>query len=75
MGLYRFFCPIASALKTPDRLAFHYQAKAIYPDSIEVWRENKMLLRYDWINGEDAYPSSRLGRLHTLFKRSQRVKG
>lgn len=55
------------ALKNRDRLDFNYISAVSHSDRVEVWLDGRHLGTYIWLDGEDAYKSSDLGRLHACF--------
>ena len=52
----------------PEELEFNFIAGIIVPDVIEVWHNGERLKVYYWIEGEDAFYASELGKLHAVFK-------
>ncbi len=62
---------VKSLLAEPERLRFHYIGRATRPDLVEVWRDDRVVYTYNWIDGADAAPWSDLGQLQALFKKSR----
>ena len=53
-------------------VSFHYVANSSLPDVIQVWYKSHHIYSYTWINGEQAFPGSRLGRIHARYRAKER---
>lgn len=69
---FTFDAKVEKVLSFP-LLAFQYLSRATVPDIINVYRPltGELVLTYAWIEGEEALPTSPLGRLHERFKTYQ----
>lgn len=54
--------------RNPDRVEFNYIPGATRPDVVEVWADGELLMSYFWIDGQDAFPGSPLGRIHAMYQ-------
>lgn len=67
--LWAYFFPKSYALAAkPEELTFHYVSQAVHPDYIQVWQGKRYLTTYLWVDGENAYPESELGKLHAIYE-------
>ena len=61
--------PLTVLLELPTELIkFHYTSGSTTLDVIRVYVNDKMVYAYYWVCGEEAYPNSKLGKLHAIFK-------
>ena len=58
---------VYNTIMTKD-VDFHYVACSTYPDYIEVWYNGHRIYIYKWIDGEDAFPGSKVGKIHAKYQ-------
>lgn len=67
MNIFGLKTGIDKALANVDKIEFHYISRSTLPDIVQVWLNGKHIYQYDWISGVEAYPLSKLGKLHDEY--------
>jgi len=68
------FYPLDWILENPTKVVFHHVPNATRPDSVLVYAKDdpeNPIYKYHWIEGHEALPASKLGRVHSHSRKEE----